>query len=178
MTEEAVTPVHPEFLKERYAATKNEMAWRGLQRDAMVPLTFLVCGAVLPLGTWAMFGVVPIYFLGSIWLHHDRRIGRLAQYLRREIEPRMEAQDGVGGLEDFLDSVEDARSHRRRFHFTSINSRLFFPTFQAATLVSGLTYAVTHARTHVPLTLVEIVALLAAGIIALTTIKVRHVRAR
>ena len=74
-----------ESVRTRYTMRATEIQWRGIQRDAAMVFAFLVCGTLINAGVWALAAPILLMFLGSIWVHHDRRIGSNARYLREVI---------------------------------------------------------------------------------------------
>lgn len=181
----ATTAATPEMrlqvILERHRETRTEIQWRGVQRDAMVIFAFTLMGVVFggidQVGVWILLTPFPLIYLASMWLQHDRRIGSLAHYLRNVIEPAMEAIDGLQGLEKHLDEFEGARSYSKRFHYTSIMSRLLFPSLQGMALATGIGLFMRSGPYDPPLvTLVVVAALIILASTALTFAKVKHIR--
>jgi hypothetical protein len=90
----------------RFQATKQEIQWRGVQRDALVvlALTFTVgiYVGIDKIGAWVMLAPVPLLYVASMWLHHDRRIGFLAGYILNVVEPALKDYDDLEGLDEYL----------------------------------------------------------------------------
>ena len=168
-----------DVIRARFEAIRTEIQWRGVQRDAMTIFAFTVVGVVLgslnAIGMWAGVAALPVTYLASMWLHHDRRIGSLGNYLLTKIEPAMNEFDGLPGLEEFLDGFEKARKTGR--HFSSIMSRLLFPSLQLTAIVAGI------GMTRVPFGSVATSAMMGVTAIMLvatgvTFTKVKHIRTR
>jgi hypothetical protein len=166
---------------ERHRATRTEIQWRGVQRDAMVIFAFTLMGVVFggidQIGAWILLAPFPLAYLASMWLQHDRRIGSLAHYLRNILEPAMEQYDNLTGLEKHLDEFEGARAYSQRFHFSSVMSRLLFPSLQGMALGTGIGLFI-HAGPYKPsvIVLVTVAALIILGSTILTFAKVKHIR--
>lgn len=165
----------------RYNSVRTEIQWRGVQRDAMVIFAFTLVGVVFgsidKIGVWAMITSHPLIYLAVTWLHHDRRIGSLAHYLRHVIEPAMKEYDQLAGLEEHLDTHERARSYKQRYHFSSVMSRLLFPSLQGISLGAGIGLFIHKGSFSLPaVSLVVVAAVLILGSIAFTFAKVKHVR--
>jgi hypothetical protein len=166
----------------RFQATKGEVQWRAVQRDALVVLTLTfivgVYVAVDKIGAWVMLTPLPLMVVASMWMHHDRRIGMLAGgYIKEVLEPALRQYDGLIGLEDYLNQKDSTRSFSQRYHFTAIMSRLLFPGLQALALVTGLgVYIVKGPHTPVTLVAVGVGSVLISVLIAFTFVKVKHER--
>lgn len=163
----------------RFEAVRSEIQWRGVQRDAMVIFAFTLVGVILgsvdKVGPWILLAALPITYLASMWLHHDRRVGSLASYLLEVLEPTLRGYDQLPGLEEYLNSFEPTR--RKGKHFTSVMARLLFPTLQLALLGTGVGMFISKGPLNPNLTVLVIVA----GVVilmatALTFAKVKHIR--
>ena len=131
MTQQQGAPAvgSPEFAATVRARTdwrQEEVRVRVPQRDAIfMAFGFLVFSGILATGPGALLGPLLLLFPAAVWLQHDTRIGRIAQYVQLILEPTLQKLDGVEGFEDFLDRMEAGRSFGKKFHFTSICNRLF-----------------------------------------------------
>lgn len=167
----------------RFQATKQEIQWRGVQRDALVvlALTFTVgiYVGIDKIGVWVILAPVPLLYVASMWLHHDRRIGFLASYILNVVEPALKEYDNLEGLDDYLNDKDPARSFARRLHFSAIVGRLVFPGLQLATLATGIGIYIAKGSFS-PLTVLSVAAgaVLMLGVTWLTFIKVKHIRQR
>jgi hypothetical protein len=168
---------------QRYQAVRTEIQWRGVQRDATIIFAFTLVGVVLSsidkIGAWVILMPLPLLYLATMWLQHDRRVGSLAHYLRHEVEPAMKQYDGLPGLEEHLNMHERSRSYNQSYHFSSIMSRLLFPSLQGIGLGAGVGLFIARGPINFPLTTLVVVAgvLILASII-FTFAKVKHIRIR
>lgn len=125
-----------ETLAARLAASRSEVQWRGALRDTtMFVIALGICGVGYQTGLLVLGLPVILMFPAVQWLQHDRRIGSVAGYIRDVIEPALREVDGVMGLDEYLDQKERAQ---KRFHFTSVVTRLFFPTLQSGMMMLGI----------------------------------------
>lgn len=167
----------------RFQATKQEIQWRGVQRDALVvlALTFTVgiYVGIDKIGVWVMLAPVPLLYVASMWLHHDRRIGFLAGYILNVVEPALKDYDDLEGLDEYLNDKDPARSFARRLHFSEIVGRLVFPGLQLAALASGVgIYIAKGSFTPLTVWFVAMGTVLMLVVIWLTFSKVKHIRQR
>jgi hypothetical protein len=167
----------------RFQATKQEIQWRGVQRDALVvlALTFTVgiYVGIDKIGAWVMLAPVPLLYVASMWLHHDRRIGFLAGYILNVVEPALKDYDDLEGLDEYLNDKDPARSFARRLHFSEIVGRLVFPGLQLAALASGVgIYIAKGSFTPLTVWFVAMGSVLMLVVIWLTFSKVKHIRQR
>jgi hypothetical protein len=167
----------------RFQATKQEIQWRGVQRDALVvlALTFTVgiYVGIDKIGAWVMLAPVPLLYVASMWLHHDRRIGFLAGYILNVVEPALKDYDDLEGLDEYLNDKDPARSFARRLHFSEIVGRLVFPGLQLAALASGVgIYIAKGSFTPLTVWFVAMGTVLMLVVICLTFSKVKHIRQR
>lgn len=85
--------LHSEILAE-YAALRSELLQRIDMRQQMLTFTLVGAGTLLTIGlqSAAILLVYPILamFLALVWVQHDTRIGEIGEYIRVEIETRIE----------------------------------------------------------------------------------------
>lgn len=166
----------------RFQATKAEVQWRAVQRDALVVLTLTFMVGVYvgldKIGLWVMLVPLSLTVVASMWMHHDRRIGMLAGgYIKEILEPALRGYDGLIGLEDYLNQKDSTRSFSQRHHFTAVMSRLLFPGLQALALATGLgLYIAKGSFTPASVWAVVGGTILIGGVIVYTFVKVKHER--
>ncbi len=160
----------------RHQAATSEIQTRAAARWGILAFSMTALAFSLAAGMAAFAAPFLLVFLGFWWMHEDKRMGAVAHY-KKLIEDRLEKYDGMGGLEDYLDSK--GRGERKRFHVPVMLLRIFFPSLQVAATVRGfVAYLQTPPIQHTTLMawLVWSAVGLNVAIIAFTAKFVRHVR--
>jgi hypothetical protein len=143
-----------------------------------VIFALVLCGSMYLASVFAVAAPAALLFLGAMWMHHDRRVGSNARYLRDVLEPAMHDCDGIEGFEAYLDRTEPNRSHTMP-SFTSAMSRLLFPVLQVAMVGLGMgRYIAARHHDDGATTLMVVGVVLGIALAVFTFAKVKHQRLR
>ncbi len=105
---------HAELLAE-YSALRSEILQRIDMRQQILTFTLVIAGTVLSLGVQTNISplVLLIYpvlalFLATAWMHSDVRIWEVAEYIEKQLEPRL----GGIGWETYIHNKHQGQSFR------------------------------------------------------------------